>query len=408
MARRGQVGYIEISGKWYVVRFWHYPASGAGRTLRKEKICPTSGPGYMPSGERRRRALEIVEKAGVNSTQQFVEAHVETTFREQAEWFFGDAASRRRRPVKPKTLETWRYAANKWLYPALGDLPLATVTNSTVKLLVAKMVDGGLGAQSIHGYIGLVKLVVASKVDGNGEQMFPRKWNHDFLDMPIIADQHRPSFSADVMTKIIATTTGRDQVLLALLAGSGLRIGEAFGLEIRHLSPDCRTLTIEQSVWKGRIQTPKTPSAYRQVDLCSSLAELLRTFVGDRTGGLVFASRAGKPLSQTNLLHRSLYPVLDELKVAKCGFHAARRFRTTWLRKCRAPEDLIRFWLGHANRTVTDGYSQLSSDTEYRLLVAEQVGIGFTLPSDSTSEAQGALIPVIPSATACDAMEMER
>ena len=62
------------------------------------------------------------------------------------------------------------------------------------------------------------------------------------------------------------------------------------------------------------------------------------------------------------------------------GAHAFRRFRTTWLRKQHAPEDLFRFWLGHANKSVTDGYSKLKEDVTFRKKVAEQVGIGFELP----------------------------
>ena len=257
---------------------------------------------------------------------------------------------------------------------------MGTVSNATVKPLVVKMQEAGLSAQSMHAYIGLVKLIVASKVDENGEQMFQRKWNHDFLDMPIIAGQHRPTFTAEAMTKIVKAASGRDRVLLAVLAGSGLRIGEALGLEICHLSPDCRTVTVEQSVWNGRIQTPKTPNAYRQIDLAPELGDLLRAFIGDRRDGLVFANLRGKPLSQTNLLHRLLYPILEKLGVEKCGFHAMRRFRVTWLRKSRVPEDIIRFWMGHADKTVTDGYSRLSEDTEYRRTVAEQTGLGFELP----------------------------
>ena len=75
--------------------------------------------------------------------------------------------------------------------------------------------------------------------------------------------------------------------------------------------------------------------------------------------------------SQTNLLRRSLHPILAELKLEKAGLHAMRRFRTTWLRKQRAPEDLIKFWLGHAKESVTDGYSKLADDVEFRAEVAE-------------------------------------
>jgi integrase len=94
----------------------------------------------------------------------------------------------------------------------------------------------------------------------------------------------------------------------------------------------------------------------------------------------VFANSVGKPLSQTNVIRRSLHPVLKELGVEKTGFHAMRRFRTTWLRKQRTPEDLIRFWMGHAKQSVTDGYSKVSDDVEYRHEVAEKIGTGFTVP----------------------------
>jgi hypothetical protein len=44
------------------------------------------------------------------------------------------------------------------------------------------------------------------------------------------------------------------------------------------------------------------------------------------------------------------------------------------------PWDLEKFWIGHANRDVTDKYAeQLKEDVEYRQDWAEKVGLGFTL-----------------------------
>jgi integrase len=253
--------------------------------------------------------------------------------------------------------------------------------NATLKALIAKMDDASLSAQSIVTYTNLVKLVVASALDENGEELFPRKWNNEFIDLPMVENQYQPIFTAETVNAIVQTARGQDQVLYVLLAATGLRVGEAFGLEIKHLSEDCRTITVEQSCWGKSLQTPKTKSAYRQVDVCIAVAGLLKSFIGDRKLGLVFANSAGKPLSQTNVIRRSLHPILKELAVNQAGFHAMRRFRTTWLRKQRAPEDLIRFWLGHAKSSVTDGYSKLADDLEYRLEVTEKIGAGFTVPA---------------------------
>jgi integrase len=381
MARRGQVGTIAVSGRWFVVRFWKY-APGQDRIHASERICPTNPkePGYLPKGERRRRANEIVKTSGVNDAQQFIETNNGVTFREQAKSFLNQSMNRRRNPVKPATISTWQNCVDKWLNPNLGDTTLAGINNATVKGLVSKMHGAGLSPKTIGNYVGLVKLIVASAIDENGEVLFARKWNHDFIDMPVVQNQHQPYFPAETMTAIVQKADGQEMVLFALLAGTGLRVGEALGLEIKHLSNDFRTIEVEQSCWEGDIQTPKTKNAYRQVDVSRELADLLRAFISDRKSGLVFQNKVGKPLSQRNVLGRSLHPILAELNVEKAGFHAMRRFRTTWLRKQRAPEDLIKYWLGHAKNSVTDGYSKLADDVEFRLDVAEKVGVGFVVP----------------------------
>jgi hypothetical protein len=67
------------------------------------------------------------------------------------------------------------------------------------------------------------------------------------------------------------------------------------------------------------------------------------------------------------------------MKREKCGFHSFRRFRVTHLRKQGTPEDLLRFWIGHGDKTVTDRYAKLCEDVNFRQSVPEQVGIGFQL-----------------------------
>jgi hypothetical protein len=77
---------------------------------------------------------------------------------------------------------------------------------------------------------------------------------------------------------------------------------------------------------------------------------------------------------------RGLHSALEKLKQPKAGFHAFRRYRLTWLRKNRVHADLERFWMGHENETVGDGYSKMKEDVAFRLEQAEKVGLGFALP----------------------------
>jgi integrase len=151
---------------------------------------------------------------------------------------------------------------------------------------------------------------------------------------------------------------------------------------------DCSALYIRQKVWNGRVQPYlKTENGIRDIDLHPDVAAMLKRFIGNRISGFLFCSKNGLPLLQSNILKLSLHPLLKKLGQPKSGAHAFRRFRTTWLRKRCAPEDLIRFWLGHANKSVTDLYSKLKEDVTFRRKVAEQVGIGFELPAEKPEPA---------------------
>jgi integrase len=201
------------------------------------------------------------------------------------------------------------------------------------------------------------------------------------MDVPEVKNQRQPFHSGDTMTAIAARSKGREQMLYVLLGATGMRFGEALGLEIgKHFSDDCLTVRVQQKVWNGRVQSfLKTDNGVRDIDLHPDVAALLKSFIGNRTSGFLFCSKNGLPLLQSNVLRLSLHPLLNELGQSKSGAHAFRRFRTTWLRKQHAPEDLIRFWLGHANKSVTDVYCKLHEDVAFRKTVAAEVGIGFKL-----------------------------
>jgi integrase len=299
--------------------------------------------------------------------------------------------NRKRKPVAPSTLATWESCLENWLNPNIGHMPLDNVKNLSLKNLGIKMVEGGLGESAIRSYTNVVKMVVASAVnEEEGEELYPRKWNHSFIDLPRISNPKQPSFSGEMVTRIVAgARKEKYQLFFALCGGTGLRFGEALGITVQNISPDCSTVKIVQKAWRSQIQNfLKTDSGSREIDLCPALASMLKEYLDKRQGtlksDLLFQSKSGKPLHQSNMLRRTLHPILEKLNELKCGCHAFRRFRITYLRKKGVPEDLIHFWLGHAGKSVTDHYSKLKDDLEFRKEVTARVGLGFELPSKKT------------------------
>jgi len=384
-----------------------------GRCNHKKGLCPKYGRYWVDQPgqhERLRKVISFgeatqtmaerklrdhIRETQVDSLETFVEINSPaTTFKQQAQWWLDEmragriVSRKKRKPIKPATLAGYQAAVN-WLNESIGSTPLADIKNEVAKQLVIRMRAADLADKTIVNYFQVVKAVVASAVSSEGEQLHPRNWNFHFIGLPVIDEkkQRKPSFTTSEVEQILTRAKGRYKVLFALLAGTGLRIGEALGLKIdEHLSGDFSTIKVRQSVWRGSVQTPKTDNAVREIDLPSSLAAFLKASVGGRTSGFLFQTESGRPMTQRNVLRDGLGKIQGNMHlVVGTGFHSFRRFRTAHLRKNRVPWDLQKLWLGHANKDVTDRYAeQLKEDVEWRKEEAEKAGLGFKLPGLET------------------------
>ena len=186
-----------------------------------------------------RRAAEKLEQLGINSTQTFIEATSTITFKLQGEVWLRSLAQRKRNPLEQTTIDTRRYALDKWIYPFFEGRRLADVNNRAMKELVEHI--GHLAPSTIRDYSNIVKGVVASAINEDGEELFPRNWNEEYIDAPIVADQNQPSTDAGGMEQILHHAQGQYRILYTLLAGCGpMRAGEALGLDVSQISADRR------------------------------------------------------------------------------------------------------------------------------------------------------------------------
>ena len=366
-------------------RFWKdVPGSPRQRVVISLGVCRTRSIAIH-------KCSEHLQKLGIDSTRQFIESNYNVTFQDQGEIWLRTLASQKRKPIEQTTIDNRRYVLGKWLYPFFGSLPLADINNRMAKELVDHLAtaEPPLSAATIQGYLQIVKAVVASVVGDDGQELFPRKWNHAYIDAPAVKNQRQPTIDCSGISDIILFATGQYRMLYALLAGCGpLRIGEALGLEIdKHISPDFRTLAIRQNVKRRKIHDHlKTAAGEREVDLCSTLSSMLRDFVGFRRSGLLFHNRLGNPLDQAHLVTDYLQPILDYLAQPHGGFHLFRRFRRTYIERFECPEALKHFWSGHAQTHVSERYIKLTQDRDFRLMWAEKIGLGFDLPGERNGQ----------------------
>jgi integrase len=388
--RKGQNGTVVISGSWYRVR-WRLDVEGQEKRINmNEKVAPLvfdrNGNPKPPSMDVLRRARDIVEKSGANSEEHFNRIVLgEITFRNQAENYLYWVRTRDREPLKDtSSLEA---ALNKWILPEVGDLPLRNVHNITVKPLVNTM-KRSLSARTVNKYVEYIGQVVASLKDGRtGEPIHPRKWDSSVMDLPIVnpRKQRRPALRLDAVNTLVSQSNAQEQALYVLLAATGMRISEALALETKHFINGGRTIQVCQQVDRDKpriVEYLKTDAGSREVDLSTQVAEYLRAFMKSKKG-LLFATRNGTPYLYNGLQQRWLTPRLQAMQIDEkgTGFHAFRRFRKTWLRGERCQEDINNFWMGHQPETMSELYSRMEFELERRLAEAENIGVGFTVPT---------------------------
>jgi len=288
-----------------------------GRCDHRKLLCPKYGRYWKDQPGQHARLRVVVSLGSVTKTvaEQKLRKHIRDTqvdspetfvavtsptitFKEQAQWWLdemraGRIVSRKKRaPIKPAILAGYQAAVN-WLNETIGATALADIKNEVAKQLVIKMRAASLADKTVVNYFQVVRAVVTSAVSSEGEQLYPRNWNFHFIGLPVIDEkkQRKPSLTTSEVDQILARAKGRYKVLFALLAGTGLRIGEALGLKLGdHLSDDFSIIRVRQSVWRGSVQTPKTENAVREIDLPTSLAAFLKAYIGDRTSGFLFQS----------------------------------------------------------------------------------------------------------------------
>ena len=351
MSRRsGQSGNLIKQSGWWRVRFRLDQPETDKRIQMSVKVALVSA--GLTRSELERRAKQIVQDAGANSEERFNQVVLgELTFRQQAKVYLQTATTRNRKPLRDTV--SIEGAFNKWVYPAIGDLPLRLVDNLAVKPLVEKMHGSNLSPRTVNKYVEYIKQVVKSLKAPNGEPIHKRTWDAETMDLPVVehSEQKRPSLKAKAISDLIAACTGQEQALYVLLAATGMRISEALALETRHFINGGRTIKVEQQVEKDRpriVKTLKTSAGKREIDLHPDVADFLQRYAAGKTG-LLFHTAQNTPRLYNNLEDRWLTPRLVKMELDEkgMGWHSFKRFRKTWLRGHRCLEDINNFWMAH-------------------------------------------------------------
>lgn len=204
--------------------------------------------------------------------------------------------------------------------------------------------------------------------------------------LPKVEPRRVDPLAAESVEALVGSMPARYRALVVLAAGTGLRQGEAFGLQVRHVDFLRRVVRVEQQLVllpgaPPQVSPPKTAASYRTVPLpqivVDALAAHLAAFVPG-PGGLIFTAKGGEAIRRTSFSTVWRPAVKAAGLLPDVHFHDLRHFYASLLIRHGESVKVVQERLGHASAAETlNTYSHLWPDSEDRTRQAVDSVLGF-------------------------------
>ncbi|MDG4809928.1 tyrosine-type recombinase/integrase [Micromonospora sp. WMMD1120] len=293
------------------------------------------------------------------------------------------------------------------VYPRLGDRPMAAIRNSELQAFVTSL---DLAPSSVRPVWATVRAIF-------GAAIRDRAIGHDpclGVKLPELPLAEVVPLLLDQVDALAAAVPDRYRGLIAADAGSGLRQGEIFGLEVPGIDFLRREITVSQQVQPTagggvKVCPPKNRYSHRTVpvgqvvvdELAAHLAEFPAEEVEvlDVTGKrpvrrmarFVFTDAAGQPLLRSAFNADVWDPARRAAGVPEATQHDLRHFYASLLIRAGLGPKVVAKLLGHKDASMTlrvyahlwpddDDRSRQAIDDAFRRVASPQALTPASLP----------------------------
>ena len=182
----------------------------------------------------------------------------------------------------------------------------------------------------------------------------------------IIADNPIKEIKCPEQKKLLEVLKSEDihySEIMLLSMFTGMRIGECCALMVEDINLINKTITVNKTVARGKngrnvLNETKTTAGTRTLHVNDTVADFLRTIIGEKESGLLFLSR-NHNLVATNQVNYSYAKVLkahgivDSSIYGKVDLHSLRHTYATRCIESGMPAKVLQKILGHADINIT-------------------------------------------------------
>ena len=168
------------------------------------------------------------------------------------------------------------------------------------------------------------------------------------------------------VSQLVDLLERRERLIAKLAIFAGMRPGEIFGLQLKHVvlleSADQSYVEVRQRIYKGRLGSPKSPKSIRKVGLSPGVLKELREWIANlldtRPEAWLFPSeRISTPLSKDNCWRRHMERKLRGAGLDWANFQVMRRTYSSLSKKEGVDSKVLADQLGHGLGVNLDVYT---------------------------------------------------
>lgn len=358
-------------GRWEARLTWKDDATGAtrrrsfyGLTMREAKAKMTAG------RERVKVGAPVVDARTPLAT--WIDEWARTSL---------EASSR-----KAATKSLYRTLARVHLSPApLGTMPLATIKPSHVEALTMRMRREGSSDSTVRTTYTVLRAVLDAAVrDGHvADNVAARVKRPAVSGRADGRDEARHMTPTEVRAVLDAAKGTRYAAVLSLIAGTGMRRGEALALRWEDVDLEAGVLRVRGTLSRvdGELvrTNPKTAKSTREIPVTPGVVALIRSHrdaqAAERTwaestwaeSGFVFATEFGRPIDPRNLFRAFVAAVKRSgVDPEGVGLHTLRHSAATGMLDAGIPLHVVSRILGHSSVAITGDIYGHADDARQR------------------------------------------
>lgn len=303
--------------------------------------------------------------------------------------------------LKPTSRQSEGSRVRMHIVPLLGHLALVEVDNLVIQAWIAKLMTGQpdierpgkwarrpISAKTVRSCHGLLHSMMSAAVRARKIRTNPCT----DTKLPKPPPREMRFLTEPEAGRLHAAVPEHWQPLVLLLVSTGLRWGEAVGLQLKNLDVFGGRLTVERAMHEmadGSLifGTPKTARGRRTVTFTPKVAQALAPLVVDKgRDDLVFTTPGGHPVRARNF-RRGWLEWTTAAGLAGLRVHDLRHTQAAWLISANVPLSAISRRLGHGSIAVTDGlYGHLLPQVDAGILTAVADALEHVDPELLTAE----------------------